>query len=417
MSKAVFSLEPALELELEISETRFGLLPEDLFRLAVRQNTQRAFLFVSKVLGKHLPVEPAAFLAAGKLLALAWLDQKDEQGWAGILKGSTASPFSEVWDRLEHSRYSLGMEDRALFLGFAETATGLARAVADCFDGEMAYISTTRVDRAGASPLTFDEAHSHARTHRLYLDPHDPFMAACQQVVLVDDELTTGNTALRLIRQLHAVYGIRRFTLMVLVDNSEGSNRRAIEQELGIEIRVFSLLRGHIAQVRTGELPPLSLSDYRGAAGEAPALLSLPGNALSDRTLQSASALALQRARCRSIATQLGPAPSETSTLYLGAGEFIYAPALISGFCGGHAFHSTTQSPVFPMAGSAIVSGVCFDPPDSYSPVGYLYNVPDHVYQEATLFVEEGTLRPAGIGQLAAYLKSKGIGKVTVVAL
>lgn len=96
MSKAVFSLEPALELELEISETRFGLLPEDLFRLAVRQNTQRAFLFVSKVLGKHLPVEPAALLAAGKLLALAWLDQKDEQGWAGILKGSTASPFSEV---------------------------------------------------------------------------------------------------------------------------------------------------------------------------------------------------------------------------------------------------------------------------------------------------------------------------------
>ena len=33
------------------------------------------------------------------------------------------------------------------------------------------------------------------------------------------------------------------------------------------------------------------------------------------------------------------------------------------------------------------------------------------------LFVEEGTLRPAGIGQLAAYLKSKGIGKVTVAAL
>ncbi len=251
MSKAVFSLEPALELELEISETRFGLLPEDLFRLAVRQNTQRAFLFVSKVLGKHLPVEPAALLAAGKLLALAWLDQKDEQDWAGILKGGAAPSFSKIWDHLEHSRYSLGMEDRALFLGFAETATGLARAVADCFDGEMAYISTTRVDRAGASPLTFDEAHSHARTHRLYLDPHDPFMAACQQVVLVDDELTTGNTALRLIRQLHAVYGIRRFTLMVLVDNSEGSNRRAIEQELGIEIRVFSLLRGHIAQVRT----------------------------------------------------------------------------------------------------------------------------------------------------------------------
>ena len=104
MSKTVFSLEPALELELEISETRFGLLPEDLFRLAVRQNTQRAFLFVSKVLGKHLPVEPATLLAAGKLLALAWLDQKDEQDWAGILKGGAAPSFSKIWDHLEHSR-------------------------------------------------------------------------------------------------------------------------------------------------------------------------------------------------------------------------------------------------------------------------------------------------------------------------
>ena len=76
-----------------------------------------------------------------------------------------------------------------------------------------------------------------------------------------------------------------------------------------------------------------------------------------------------------------------------------------------------TQSPVFPMAGSAIVSGVCFDPPDCYSPVGYLYNVPDHAYREATLFVEEGTLRPAGIGQLAAYLKSQGSGTVPLDAL
>ena len=49
--------------------------------------------------------------------------------------------------------------------------------------------------------------------------------------------------------------------------------------------------------------------------------------------------------------------------------------------------------------------------------MGYLYNVPDGVYQEALLFVEEGVLRPAGLRQLAAYLKGKGMEKVTVIAL
>ena len=63
------------------------------------------------------------------------------------------------------------------------------------------------------------------------MDPQDPFMAACQQVVLVDDELTTGNTALRLIRQLHKAYGIRRFTLMALVDNSDGGRNLGLKSE------------------------------------------------------------------------------------------------------------------------------------------------------------------------------------------
>ena len=417
MSKTVFSLEPALTLELEVEEARFGLCAEDLFQLAVRQNPQRAFLFVSKVLGKHLPISPSSLLAAGKLLALAWIGQPDRHGWAEILKGHSAPPFLSLWNDLEHSRERLGLKDRTLFLGFAETATGLARAVADCFTGEMAYISTTRLESVGTSPLVFDDSHSHARTHRLYLDPQDPFMAACQQVVLVDDELTTGNTALRLIRQLHKAYGIRRFTLMALVDNSDGGNRRAIEQELGIEIRVVSLLHGHICGIQTGALPPLSLTDFRNTPGEPFDIRSLPGEPLADRTLQTSDALERQRSRCQSISAQLSLPPQGKHTLCLGTGEFIFAPALIAGFCGGCKFHSTTQSPVFPMSGSAIVSGVCFDPPDCYSPVGYLYNVPDGVYQEALLFVEEGVLRPAGLRQLAAYLKGKGMEKVTVIAL
>ena len=100
MSKTVFSLEPALTLELEVEEARFGLCAEDLFQLAVRQNPQRAFLFVSKVLGKHLPISPSSLLAAGKLLALAWIGQPDRHGWAEILKGHSAPPFLSLWNDL-----------------------------------------------------------------------------------------------------------------------------------------------------------------------------------------------------------------------------------------------------------------------------------------------------------------------------
>ena len=45
-----FTLENNLQLTLELDTPRFGLSPDALFGLAARQNPQRAFLFVSKVL-------------------------------------------------------------------------------------------------------------------------------------------------------------------------------------------------------------------------------------------------------------------------------------------------------------------------------------------------------------------------------
>ena len=68
-----YSLGDTLRLHMEVHASRFGLKPEDLFELAVRRNSKRSFLFVSRVLGKHLPIRPSALLAAGKLLALAYL--------------------------------------------------------------------------------------------------------------------------------------------------------------------------------------------------------------------------------------------------------------------------------------------------------------------------------------------------------
>ena len=207
------------------------------------------------------------------------------------------------------------------------------------------------------------------------------------------------------------------FVLLALLDNSSGEQRRAVEKRLGVEIEMISLLKSRIVSLENGAPPAPALADLTGAAGSAPTLLDpgifLPG---TGRRLMTQERLAALRRACRTAADKIG-APDAPRTLYLGSGELIYAPALIAGFCGGGAFHSTTQSPVFPLPGSAIVSGVRFDPADCYSAAGYLYNVPDGAYERAYLFAERGAFIERGARQLTQYLSMRGIKSVSVVML
>lgn len=399
----------ALSLALTLDPPRFGLRPEALFALAARQNRDRAFLFVSKVLGKHLPIHPGVLWAAGKLLALAYTGQDGGEYWAGIVNGENRPSFPALWEKLGQSRYHLGPDRRTLFVGFAETATGLARAAADAFRGEMAYISTTRL-RLDRPSLTFSESHSHAKEHYLYLDG-DPFLKGCRQAALVDDELTTGNTSLKVIEALHQAYGIRRFILFTILDWSGGEGRAALEKRLGIQIQVASLLRGRIQEVVPGEAPREAPVPYQGAEGDFhPTRLPANGTIGQDRLLLGEDAMERQRALIREAASRLEPGDGDT--LYLGTGELIYLPALAAGFSGGTHFHSTTQSPIFPVEASAITCGAQFNSPDTYSATGYLYQVPPNAYRRAVIFAEEACTREAGLRQLAGYLKSRGIRRV-----
>lgn len=410
MSEKIYALAPALTLTLSLEESKFGLLPEDLFGVAVRQNDKRPFLFVSKVLGKHLPVDPSVLLAAGKLLALAWTGDSGWEAWSALVKGEVPPPFEQVLARLDGSRHTV--EVPTLLIGFAETATGLARAVADAFDGDLRYVSTTRELLPGPEPLTFDEAHSHARTHLLHLDPTDPFWKRCRRAVLVDDEFTTGRTALRLIERLHGAFGIREFVLLTLLDNSTVEERTALEQRLGVRITVTALLQGRILDVKPGPLPaPLPWNPGETAmTGE-----TLAQSALSDdRRPRSAEELYGQREQARALARGLSAGKGD---LFLGSGECIYLPALIAGYRGGCHFHSTTQSPVLPMEGSAIVSGARFAPVERYSAAGYLYNVPRNRYARAAVIAEAAMLRPGGLQGLCGHVRTMGVKEVEVLCL
>lgn len=189
--------------------------------LALRRNPRRAHLLVSLLLGKHVPVPAAAVLGAASALG------------ARVQAALAPSP--------------------AVVVGFAETATALGHQVAASVTGPdgapLPYVHTTRRPLpAGLSVVRFQEEHSHAVDQQLALVPE---LVAADVVVLVDDELSSGRTAVNVIRvlQQHLPARSRRYVLASLLDVRDDSQRAWTSQSvesLGASLLDVCLHRGSV---------------------------------------------------------------------------------------------------------------------------------------------------------------------------
>lgn len=131
-------------------------------------NSRRNYLLVNPLQGKHLPVKP--FDALNMMNAL------------GI---KVAEKFSSA----------------RLVIGFAETATAIGAIVAKNLSEECFYLQTTRENFAGKF-IEFLEEHSHAPEQKLFAENLSELFNRTQEIIFVDDELSTGKTLLNIVRQL-----------------------------------------------------------------------------------------------------------------------------------------------------------------------------------------------------------------------
>lgn len=331
--------------------------------LALRRNKARLLLLVSTALGKHVPAIPSTISEAAHRLGTL------------VLEGDLTEPV--------------------LVIGFAETATALGYGVAEML-GDAHYIHTTRTP-SNAPIAAFSEEHSHAQTH--YLAPLEAsVLASARTIVLVDDEISTGRTAINLMRSISDRSQCRNFLVASLVDSRGDTERLAMDRaadEAGFSVAVFSISTVGLVVPEKPSLAVDARSDPTrvspgGERGPVQTLdipwpdhLNLHGSEGFSRA--DRAELTLQS---RAIAaTVLAEVVGDPRIHVVGVEEFMTVPLALAGFIEEAGFRtsfsSTTRSPaaVIDEEGYAIRSGIEFFGDANQAEHGrFLYNVEPNLY-------------------------------------
>lgn len=236
-----------LSMKINITENKFGLNIDKLFSLGARKNPKRSFLFVSKVLGKHIPVNPIIPLKIGYLLGSEISTEPIPKVLIDDLVYSINEERENTFNLNELEKFKFNIDKKTLFIGFAETATALGHSVFSSFNSTNSmFVHTTREEvKEIKSSINFEEEHSHATSHFCYLLNKFDF----ERVVLIDDEMTTGKTNLNLIKSFLKNFNVKEFVCMSILDwrNEEYIKKYVdLENELNISIKVVSLIKGNI---------------------------------------------------------------------------------------------------------------------------------------------------------------------------
>ncbi|WP_455233633.1 phosphoribosyltransferase domain-containing protein [Geopseudomonas aromaticivorans] len=310
--------------------------PLSLFGFAERRNPKRAFLFVSRVLGRHIPARPSLMRAS----------------------------FDELAAKIPDD-----LPGPVLVIGMAETAVGLGAGVHRALSRtrpDSVYLVSTRHPTGTELFCRFEEEHSHASAHLIHL-PTDlatrEMMLNARSLVLVDDEASTGNTFINLLKALTdaGLNQVERVVTATLTDWSNGAVRNA----LGEKATSISLLDGSYTFTENPDAPlPDMPAVGRVTAGDWPVCASNDWGRLGVR--EHADTLAPD------LTVKRGD-----RVLVVGTSEFVWRPFLLAerlekAGADVH-FSSTSRSPI--ALGHVIEHALAFSDNYGLGIPNFLYNV------------------------------------------
>lgn len=304
---------------------------KDLVRIAKRENnTKRSYLVVDPLQGKHVPVEPSKALNLFKSLA---------EKFQGKYEG-----------------------ERLLLIGFAETATAIGAQAAITLGTK--YIQTTREVIPDARYLFFSEAHSHATEQKLVKDDIDRVINDIDRIVFIEDEVTTGNTIMNIIKIITKEYQKKTKFAVASLLNGMTEEYLKIYQDEKIELhylvktdhsgygavaeqyRCDGLYICAIPENHTHESADIDVQSEKNMREH---IISIPGWMNARRFVDAKQYEAACKKFAKTVITETGVKQGER-VLVIGTEEFMY-PALLTGYeiekmgCVVRC-HSTTRSPI-----------------------------------------------------------------------
>lgn len=304
---------------------------KDLVRIAKRENnTKRNYLVVDPLQGKHVPVEPSKALNLFKSLA-----EKLQGKYEG---------------------------ERLLLIGFAETATAIGAQAAITLGTK--YIQTTREVIQDARYLFFSEAHSHATEQKLVKDDIDRVINDIDRIVFIEDEVTTGNTIMNIIKIITKEYQKKTKFAVASLLNGMTEEYLKIYQDEKIELhylvktdhsgygavaeqyRCDGLYICAIPENHTHESADIDVQSEKNMREH---IISIPGWMNARRFVDAKQYEAACRKLAETVIVETSVKQGER-VLVIGTEEFMY-PALLTGQeiekigCDVRC-HSTTRSPI-----------------------------------------------------------------------
>lgn len=427
--RVTFNIWGDLTVNLDIQNNPYEIPLKDLFLMAARINKKRSFLFVSKVLGKHIPIHPMTGIVVGSLLAARYMEVVKGERPKELLRFVSQLKKEEA---LEIPQAFIHKDVNPIIIGFAETATALGHAFFDSFTNSN-YFHTTRELLEGVAPaITFEEEHSHATSHRVYVDR--ALLESDREIILVDDELTTGKTALNIIRSIQEKFPRTSYTVVSILDWRSDENVtlfHELEKELGITIHTVSLVKGMVSVEGEAEFPEnkgeesspqpvdtqnLIVHKIKNASpvsfGDNDVYTLFTGRfGLTSKENEKASVWA------EKVGKELSKHRTGGKSLVLGSGEFMYVPMKVAAHMGENVlYHSSTRSPIYPVekADYGVRNRFSFSNPEDLSIAHYLYNIDRNEYDDLFLFFEKEVAKE-NLGELLGELKRTEIPNIHII--